>query len=378
MPQAVRAGNTQQPDGTAQAVERQRVERWSRRVTDRVRALQAEADELASRERTLLEEIRRLELDRQIKTAELAAIDSDLTETTARLDAATARIADLEREVAAQRPLVEARLVELYKLGAPGYARLLLGTDDLRSMGRTYRLIGSLARRDREQFERHRLTLADLEASRATLESRQAEVIGLQDAARAARRAQDRAIAAQTALVEEIDSRRDLTAQLTGELEAARQRLETAIADLALGASADAETLTVPLRPFRGAIEPPIPGAVAVPFGDEQTTEFATAIARGGIEITATSDESVHAIHEGEVAFAGTFEGLGLLVIVDHGDQTFSLYGFLASLAVHEGIRVDQRALLGTTGFSPTGDPALYFELRIDGRPVDPVEWLQQ
>jgi septal ring factor EnvC (AmiA/AmiB activator) len=345
---------------------------------DRVRALQTEADELASRERTLLGEIRRLEIDRQIRTEELGVIDGDLAETTGQLEDTATRISDLEREADAQRPLVEARLVALYKMGTPRYTRLLLGAGDLRARGRNYRLIGSLARRDREQFDDLRETVTDLQVSRSTLEARQVEVAALQEAARAARRALDRTIASQTALVEEIDTRRDLTAQLAGELEAAREQLEAPLAELAAGGSPGATTLALPLRPFRGQIEPPVPGEVTVPFGAPRPTEFGTTIAGGGIELAATPGESVYAIHEGEVVSVGTFEGLGTLVIVSHGDQAFSLYGYLASLAVHEGGQVDERAELGTAGVSPTSDATVYFELRIDGRPVDPVEWLKQ
>ena len=360
------------------SAERQRVERLSQRAMDRVRALQTEADELASRERTLLGEIRRLEIDRQIRTEELGVIDGDLAETTGQLEDTATRISDLEREADAQRPLVEARLVALYKMGTPRSTRLLLGAGDLRARGRNYRLIGSLARRDREQFDDLRETVTDLQVSRSTLEARQVEVAALQEAARAARRALDRTIASQTALVEEIDTRRDLTAQLAGELEAAREQFEAPLAELAAGGSPGATTLALPLRPFRGQIEPPVPGEVTVPFGAPRPTEFGTTIAGGGIELAATPGESVYAIHEGEVVSVGTFEGLGTLVIVSHGDQAFSLYGYLASLAVHEGGQVDERAELGTAGVSPTGDATVYFELRIDGRPVDPVEWLKQ
>ena len=117
---------------------------------------------------------------------------------------------------------------------------------------------------------------------------------------------------------------------------------------------------------------------VTVPFGAPRPTEFGTTIAGGGIELAASPGEPVYAIHEGEVVSVGTFEGLGTLVIVSHGDQAFSLYGYLGSLAVHEGVQVGERAELGTAGVSPTGDATVYFELRIDGRPVDPVEWLKQ
>ena len=159
-PSATLLTASQQPETSAQPANRERVERLAQRATERAQALQAEADDLASRERTLLVEIRRLELDRQIKTAELDAIDEDVVDTTTRLDDAAARIAELEEEAATQRPLVEARLVELYKLGRASYTRLLFSGGDLRALGRTYRLIGSLARRDQERFDGHRQTIA--------------------------------------------------------------------------------------------------------------------------------------------------------------------------------------------------------------------------
>ncbi len=314
----------------------------SRRATDHLRALQTEADELASHERTLLEEIRRLEFDRQIKTEELATIDGELADTTGQLEDAAAQMATLEREADTQRPLVEARLVTLYKMGAPGYARILLGANNFRAIGRSYRLIASLARRDREQFADHRRTVADLKASRATLTTRQGEVAKLQDVARAARLALNRAIASQTTLVEEIDTRRDLTAQLAGELEAARQRLDSSLAGLAASAEPTSPaTLALPLRPFRGQIEPPVAGALTVAFGTPRPTEFGTVIAGGGIELAATPSAPVYAIHEGEVVSVGSFEGLDTLVIVSHGDNVFSLYDYLSSLAIHEDLRID-------------------------------------
>ena len=373
------ARGAQQPTGASAAAERQRAERQPQRASDRVRALQEESDELASRERVLLDEIRRLGRDRQNRAQELAAIDSDLADTTTQLEETASRMTELEREADAERPLVEARLVALYKMGAPGYTRFLLGAADLQSMGRAYRLIGSVVRRDRERFEGHRQTLDDLEASRATLEAHKVEAAGLQVGARAARRAVDRSIASQRALVDELDARQDLNAQLASELEAARQRLETAVAELAAATSASslsspsslsAVTLALPLRPFRGQIEAPVPGAVTVAFGSAPSSD--------GIELAATAGEPVHAIHEGTVTFAGDLQGLGTLIIVDHGDQTFSHYGFLASLAVQEGLHVDARTELGTAGRSPSGTPSVYFELRIDGRPVDPVEWLRR
>jgi septal ring factor EnvC (AmiA/AmiB activator) len=83
-------------------------------------------------------------------------------------------------------------------------------------------------------------------------------------------------------------------------------------------------------------------------------------------------------VHEGTVAYAEPFSGYGNLVILDHGGQSYSLYGYLASLDVTRGARVERGESVGTSGRPPTGEPALYFELRIDGKPVDPLQWLKR
>ena len=82
------------------------------------------------------------------------------------------------------------------------------------------------------------------------------------------------------------------------------------------------------------------------------------------------------AVHEGTVAFAAPFTGFGTLVIVDHGHSAFTLYGHLLDTSVTAGTNVSRGTTLGRVGVAPSGGAALYFELRIDGRPVDPLEWL--
>ena len=358
--------------------ERRRIEELAERARERVLALQQEADDLATQEQSLLVELRRVEVERQLNAERLIQIDADLDETTRRLTETAEQAEQLERTVAAQRPAVEARLVELYKLGRPSYNRLLLGVADLQSLGRAYRLVSALAELDRQRITEYRQTLAELRSSQASLEQRQAEVEALQAEALSARRRANRTIAAQSALVSSIDERRDLTAQLTAELQMAHQLLQATLAAMATGDSPSPAPVALPLRPFRGDLAPPVSGEVALPFGRQQQTRFGTTIIRNGIEISASAGSLVKAVHEGQVAFADTFTGFGNLVILDHGGQSYSLYGYLSSLAVERGTHVDDQTILGTVGRAPAGASALYFELRIDGEPVDPVEWLQE
>ena len=347
----------------------------SQRAAERIRALQRESDDLAKQEQTILVDLRKLEVDRELKSEQLKAIERDLTETQRKLVATTARASLLKDTAETERPVVEARLVRLYKLGRAGYWRLLLDFDHLQSIGRAYRMASAMNRLDRERVQEHQRTLDALARERQALEAHSKEVARLQAQAAAAREAVERAVEARTALVRSIDERRDLNAQLAGELEAARQRLDSRVAQLGADKTAP---INLPLRAFRGALPWPASGIVTGRFGRQQTTRFGTGISRSGIEISIAEGQPVQAVHEGTVAYADQFTGYGDLVIVDHGNSVYSLYGYLSSMDVARGDRVEARTPIGATGRNPSGNPALYFELRVDGKPVDPLQWLKR
>lgn len=343
------------------------------RAAERIRALQRESDALAKQERTLLVELRKLEVDRALKTEELATIERDLRDTRAQVETTTARAAELGATAETERPGVEQRLVQLYKLGHAGYWRLLLDTDDLRTIGRAYRTASALNRLDRERVQQHQRTLQSLQRERQSLETHLKDVARLQEQAVAARSAADRAVASRTALIASIDARRDLNAQLAGELEAAQQRLQSTVAQLGGRGGA----VMLPFRPFRGVLPWPAAGVVIGRFGRATSSRFGTSIPRNGLEISLAEDQPVRAVHEGTIAFADEFTGYGNLIIIDHGDNAYSLYGYLLSMDVARGAHVDAQARVGSSGRNPSGNPALYFELRIDGKPVDPLQWLK-
>src|SRR5690606_36657725 len=127
--------------------------------------------------------------------AELAAIEAELTE-------AIGREAALQQRVMTAEPVVAARLAAVYRMGRPGYWRLLLDVEDVRSVGRAYRTIAAMARLDRERVEELQRALAALRETRAEIEKRTAEARRLRTEAAGARAALDRAIAARNARVD--------------------------------------------------------------------------------------------------------------------------------------------------------------------------------
>ena len=103
----------------------------SRRAAERLKTLHEEAEKLASQEKSLLGELRRLEVDRQIRSEELRQAESAAAKVAAELVALDRQIATLERQSRDDIPVLRERVVSLYKLGSGGYVRLLLSTSDV-------------------------------------------------------------------------------------------------------------------------------------------------------------------------------------------------------------------------------------------------------
>jgi septal ring factor EnvC (AmiA/AmiB activator) len=360
------AGHAQEPGASA------RTPKSAAEIRDRLRLLKAESDGLLTQQRTLLVELQRLDLDRQIKATQIEETESTIGGLEVSLADKQERIARGEAALTAAKPAIRDRILRIHKLGRLGYSRLLLDIKDVRTFRRTARVASLLARRDREQLDFHNALIATLKRERAELDADRKAAEDLRARLVREQQALGHAIAAQGARVKEIEERRDLNEQLAAELVAAQERLSASVTRLT-------PTPGLPgARPTFGRYDWPLAGAIQTRFGRQQSSRFGTEIARNGIEIAAEAGSAVKAIDAGKVAYADIFSGFGQLVILDHGQKTYSLYGHLSTMAVQRGGTVERGQIVGSSGATPTGVPAMYFELRIDGKPVDPVQWLKR
>jgi septal ring factor EnvC (AmiA/AmiB activator) len=369
----VAAGHAQSPASDA----------TTRVVAERMRALEREAAQLAGQAKTLLGELRTFEIERDLRRAEAREAERALAQAREALAKTAERMTTLERQRVAQLPNLKAQLVDVYKNGRSGYARVLFDADGLRGLARATRAVTAIAAINERRIEEHRRTVEALEQERTALEQTSRDLQARDGRARSARGAAERAVAAHATLIEQIDSRRDLTAQFAGELQLAHQRLQQLASaggpegpPLRNGGAADPSAAApVALTPFRGTLPWPAQGQVRGRFGVADG-RLGVTVVRNGMEIAAPEGASVRAMHAGTVSFADAFTGFGTLVIVDHGANNLSLYGYLGAVAVGRGDTVESGTELGKVGLSPAGPPALYFEMRVDGRAVDPLQWL--
>ena len=124
----------------------------------------------------------------------------------------------------------------------------------------------------------------------------------------------------------------------------------------------------------------PVEGVIVKGFGKEYVSELKTYLVNDGIKIKPSSDKNVRPVMSGSVVYSGQFKGFGKIVIIDHGENLFSTYGFLNDIYVSNGVYVTTSTVIGSVGFDERDrkkQEVLYFELRRGDIPLNPVEWLR-
>ena len=126
-------------------------------------------------------------------------------------------------------------------------------------------------------------------------------------------------------------------------------------------------------RQYKGAMSAPVSGRIAARFGQKKPE---SGLKWEGLMFETAEGEEVVAIHPGQVVFSDWFRGYGQLMVLDHGDGYMSLYGHNRLLHADIGAAVEVGESIGEAG--STGGlsrPGLYFEIRHNGKPRDPLEW---
>ncbi len=344
----------------------------------RIASLEAELDRLGTARADVVREFEAVDIQLTLRRRQLAVLErrSELLEAEQTRQSETA--VRLTSELAVTREDMRLRAIALYRIGPLSYARLLLSakTPDHVLVG--YQLVTYLAARDRDLVARVDNNLAALGNTLVVLETTRAQLEAVSAETRAAAEALDG----------EQEQRRQVLRRLDREAEAHRssiaaasrsaRELENTLGELVEESGATTTPTAATFAGSRGSLPWPVDGAVVGTFGQRRHPVYDTITVSRGLEIEAAAGDPVQAVFAGRVAFADWYSGYGLLVILDHGDGYFTLYGHLESTDVRVTDLVSVGEVVGRAGDtgSLTG-PNLYFEVREGTDALNPVRWLR-
>lgn len=358
-----------------------------KQLRNRIESLQKE---LASKEETkseaadALRESERAISDANRKLSELSRAQREARDTLTRVQAQSGQI---KNDIEAQQTQLGGLLYRQYLGGQKEYLRLLLNQQDPNQVARELHYYGHLSRARAEGIKTLRLNLGQLDT--LTLESREksAELAVIQAEQATQKKHLEREKTEHKKLLTRISSQVDKQRREISKLKRDETRLSRLVekigkllsrressTPLSNNRLPDASAGGGPFASLKGRLSLPVRGELVNRFGSPRSDGGVT---WKGLFIRSSGGSDVKAIASGQVVFADWLRGFGNLMIVDHGSGYMSLYGNNETLYKQVGDSLrggDTIAAVGNSGGNP--DSGLYFELRHQGKPFDPLNWV--
>ena len=365
-------------------------QRKLRQTEQQLRDEKRKAAEARARETSLLAELDQVEQQLADKHRQIAKLDTRIGRAQTDVTGLRSEIQGLQRQRAGQEQALGRRLRAMYKMHAQGGALpMLLSADDPVVRAVAVRHLSSLAALDARLIQEYRGTSDRLDDRRRREETRQRELADLKSDAQREQLEADRDAAKRRTLLVKVRDERAYHERMVGELTEASRRLEAFIGDLQAKQrrlarvppppSAGTPPPGVGFGNLRGRLPWPTEGRIITAFGAQVHPRFGTRTFRNGVDIEANEGREVGAVYGGHVIYTGWFKGYGNLIILDHDNEYYTLYAHMAEIGVKEGDDVRQGQRLGTVGDTGSLEgPRLYFEVRYQGKPQDPEQWLRQ
>lgn len=300
-----------------------------------------------------------------------------IAEQQTRLAGLRERQSELLASLEEQQSLLARSLRGAWTSGRDGPLKLMLNQQDPARMSRMLRYYGQFSDARAQQIREYRRTLEQLETAGEEIEAasqdlrrrdaRLEEQLADLEADRLKRRE----------LIDELETKLARRGDELEQLREDRAHLQELIEEI----NRIVEEIPEPgrIQPFteaRGSMPWPLEGRPINRFGQPYSDGN---LRRQGLIIAAEAGTPVRAIHPGRVVFSDWLRGSGRLVVVDHGNNHISLYGHNASLNKQKGDWVNRGEVIATAGSDAgMGQSGVYMEIRRDGEPQDPTQWLAE
>lgn len=325
-------------------------------------------------------------LSKQLQKQEkqISRVSQNIRTTNAKIKKALGQLNELKKEekqesakLAAQKAYLIDQLKVIYQQGKQPALKMLLDSEDPQNTARYLAYFSYINDARGKKIEAFKATIASIDKIRQrvliqqkqlnkhkeSLEQSRKELVANQKSRKQILSKLEASIKSESARLVKLKEDQSRLEQLLKEV-------EEAIANIPLPSDA------APFSRQKAKLPWPTRGKVIQRYGSR--------IAQGklranGIHISTKEDQAIQAVHSGRVVFSDWIRGFGLLVIIDHGEGFMSLYGNNKSLLKETGDWIRAKETIAyATDSSGKNESGLYFEIRRNGKPTNPLKWLKK
>lgn len=307
------------------------------------------------------------------KTKKIAKAKSDLLSNKLKyqkkIENLSKSIVGLEKKSIVLRHRLGKRLKEIYKIKGMGFFYALFSSRSIHDLDKAMYLMNKVSESDKNLQNDYRQTIMDLTAEKESLNR---EIVALE-------KSKQNIIFEESKIASNYQLRKKILSRIDSNIEKERHSLEL-LRHRGLNLSADQKDLELlfqkPVFEMKGKLDQPTQAAVTRDFSMINGLHDGILIQHKGWFYKG-DHLNVKSIYEGQVVFNGKIEGYGNALIINHGDDYYSVYAHMKSIEVSQGKYVQRGEFLGVAGDnSRWSGNGLYFEIRHFSEPEDPVLWI--
>jgi septal ring factor EnvC (AmiA/AmiB activator) len=349
-------------------------ERELEEVRERISSLKKSMDKAASARDRVTRELQEAEVVIAGKRARLKELEKERAYSERRKAELDARLAEREAELDTESKELANQVRAAYMSGNQERIKLLLNQHDPATLGRLMAYYGYVNEHRSNNIDEVNAAIRELASLRSEIA---AEVARISDIAKTRYaelaelgQAQDK----RKALLASLKERMADEGKEVERLAAQEKDLSRLIAELTSILSDYPISSEQPFSEHRGRLTWPVAGQTLHDFGQPRA---GGQIKWNGVVLAAPRGREVRAVYHGRIEFADWLAGMGLLVIVNHGEGYMTLYGYNETVLKNAGDWVAPGDVIATVGDSG-GQPrsSLYFEVRQGTRPLNPRQWV--
>lgn len=355
-------------DSFATSQELQKYQSELKKLQDDIKKLDSQQKSLASKQKTVVGRISGIEGSIQSIETDIESIGEQIVMTEGVLNTTMLELADAETKIAEKKDILSKRIRVMYKTGHVGYLEVMLGSFNFEDMLSRIDMLQKIYKHDTTLLEYMQTQRDIVIEKKAALEVQKSTLVDLKSSLSAKQIALSQDLVRLD--IEQKNLKKDLVA-----LEAQEDKLN----DDAKKITSIIANLKTNEKFVGGKMMWPTPGYTRISsyFGNRYHPVYKKYKMHTGLDIAAPSGTSVVAALDGTVIYSDWFGGYGKVIMIDHGGGYVTLYAHNSSLSVKSGQKVtkgQQVSKVGSTGVS-TG-AHLHFEVRINGKYVDPMAWV--
>ena len=321
-----------------------------------------------------------LVLDKAIKNASF--LNAELDDVEKEIKNVTNTSKEFQKKIKISEEYASKRLIALYKLSWLGKIYVLASAQSMYELFHRKKALEQVLAYDENIWQNLLDNKEKLGQLLIELNAKKKEKLGVETDLKKQIEIMSRERQKRSQLLDDIRKKRSLKLAALESLKEAAADLDHTVISLKSGEDLTEPKKNISVKSFstlKGLLNMPVKGKIVSFFGPHRNTKFNVLNFQSGIEIKADRGEPIRAVYDGRILYARWFKGYGNMIIIDHGNNYYTIYAHAQEIFASQGDTVESGEVVATVGDSGSMiGPSLHFEVRHHGKPVDPLKWIKK